>query len=183
MAPLVITAVVMFSVGFAGIRNGNSPFQVMWCFVATAVLFGLAINEWGKATRRRKRWGGDAPRNIVRSGWEKKIAEHVRHEFPSLRIETNNRSIIRSRHSFFTKMEIDIWIPSIKLGIEANGERYHDHDAYNRDLQNGTCYSNEMYKEKYCKRRGIKLIHVWDSENYRTIFRKIDAEIKSRMVK
>lgn len=119
--------------------------------------------------------------NAVRSEWEETIANHVTTEFPSLKVETNNRSIIKSRSNASEYYEIDIWIPEIKLGIEANGERYHDRATYLRDAQFGTAKSEEMHKEKYCENKGLKLIHVGDSDDLDEIFATIDKEIRERM--
>lgn len=94
-----------------------------------------------------------------RSEWEKDIASYIRDAYPSCRIVTNDRTVITASDGY-TPLEIDIYIPELKLGIEADGIHWHDRDAYDRDRRNGTEYSEEMYKERYCARKGIKLIHV-----------------------
>jgi hypothetical protein len=122
-----------------------------------------------------------ASEDAVRSEWENQIARHVTSSFPMLEVEMNNRTIIRSQGKGNSHYEIDIWIPELKLGIEANGEQYHDHEAYIRDMHDGTSTSREMYKERYCKAMGIKLIHVWSSESIGYVFDIIDYEIGKRM--
>jgi hypothetical protein len=77
-------------------------------------------------------------------------------------------------------LKIDIWIPEFKLGIEANGEEFHNHTLYTSDKINGTVNSDEMYKQYYCEMKGIKLIHVWDSDSDNYIYNLIDREIASR---
>ena len=67
------------------------------------------------------------------------------------------------------------------LAIEANGEKFHDHKAYDSDVRNHTVRTREMYKEKYCERKGIRLLHVWDSEDMESIYRRIDVEINERL--
>ncbi|NGM18036.1 hypothetical protein GMI70_08560 [Eggerthellaceae bacterium zg-893] len=116
----------------------------------------------------------------TRSDWEIRIVDHIRNQFPSLPIYTNDRTIIPSRFGD-SNLEIDIWLPTIKLAIEANGEAFHDHSGYLRDRANGTEYSEEMYKEKYCARNGIKLIHVWDSQGFYSICGEIDSQIRKRL--
>ena len=117
----------------------------------------------------------------VRSAWEARIADHITAKYPSLRMVTNDRSVIRSERSFFRHLEIDIWIPELNLAIEANGEKYHDHRAYDQDVRNHTVKTREMYKERFCERRGIKLLHVWDSESTESIYHRIDTEIEARL--
>lgn len=118
--------------------------------------------------------------DTVRSEWERSIEKYIRDEYPSLSIKTNDRTTIPSRENTGQNLEIDIWIPSLNLGIEANGYRYHDHSKYRADKRNGTEYSDEMYKENYCKKHGIELIHVWDTESKSTIHDKIDSAIEAR---
>ena len=89
--------------------------------------------------------------SVVRSDWEVQVDRHIRQAFPSLKILTNNRTIIPSRTTK-KKLEIDIFLPDIRLGIELNGEPYHDRRCYEADKRNGTQFSEEMYKERYCKR-------------------------------
>lgn len=150
--------------------------------IAFAILFvllslrGRMPSDW-RSLFDHKFSEGDA----VRSEWEEQIARHVANKFPSLEIETNNRTIIRSQGRGNSHYEIDIWIPELSLGIEANGEQYHDHKAYKQDVRDGTSNSREMYKEKYCDARGIKLVHVWSSESMDHIFDTIDYEIGKRM--
>ena len=101
---------------------------------------------------------------------------YIRRRYPQYRIITNDRTLIIASDGH-TPLEIDIYIPELKLGIEADGIRWHDREAYERDRRNGTEYSEEMYKERYCARKGIKLIHVWDSDGLSTIQRQIDNAI------
>jgi len=61
-------------------------------------------------------------------------------------------------------MQLDIHIPSLKLAIEYNGIRWHDREAYLRDVADGTESSREALKERLCKDLGICLLHVWSDE-------------------
>lgn len=117
--------------------------------------------------------------SAVRSQWEIDTVAAIRSEFPNLKIETNNRTIIRPRDNpFGNKLEIDIYIPSLKLGFELNGKPYHDQDQYYRDKFNGASLSTEMYKERFCKKRGIKLVHIWSTESKEYNLNKIFREIR-----
>jgi hypothetical protein len=119
--------------------------------------------------------------DVVRSAWEESIEEYVKRKYPALRVESNNRSIIPSRRTRRFNLEIDIFIPALCLGIEANGEPYHDREEYLRDEAHGTAHSDEMYKEEYCESVGIELIHVWSSEDLEAIQLRIDRAIQRRL--
>ena len=58
---------------------------------------------------------------------------------------------------FENKMEIDIFIPSIRLGIEYDGLAFH---------QSEKSYENEKRKYLICKKNNIKLIRVREFKNY-----------------
>jgi len=65
-------------------------------------------------------------------------------------VEKNTRSVIYPK-------EIDIYIPSLKIGIEYNGLRWHS-EKYKSD-------KNYHYnKLKLCKEKGIRLIQIFEDE-------------------
>lgn len=113
----------------------------------------------------------------TRSDWEISIEQGMREEYPGLRIITNDRSTIPKRKGL-GYLEIDIWVPDIRLAIEANGESYHDHAGYLDDLHHSTVNTNERYKELYCQRHGITFLHVWSSESKKEIKHNIDSEVR-----
>ena len=115
-------------------------------------------------------------KSSMRSQWELGVAAYVLQQPGCSDARMNDRSVIVASDGH-TPLEIDIYIPELRLGIEADGIRWHDRDAYRRDQLNGTEYSEEMYKERYCARQGIKLIHVWDEDGETEIHRQIDAAI------
>lgn len=116
----------------------------------------------------------------VRSSWEKDVEAHIRAKYPGLVISSNDRSIIPSRDTK-QNLEIDLFMPTIRLGIELNGEKYHDHSQYAQDKRNGTAYSNEAYKEKYCESQGILLINIWSSQDEEAALSTIDDCISQRL--
>ena len=113
----------------------------------------------------------------TRSEWEKAIEERMRTKYPKLQIVTNDHSIVPKREGI-GYLEIDLWIPSIRLAIEANGETYHDHDGYLQDVRRGTVHTSERYKEVYCQRRGITFLHVWSSDSDIDIDKEIDNAVR-----
>ena len=71
--------------------------------------------------------------------------------------QQRNREILRNR-------EIDIYIPSLKLGIEYNGLRWHSEEF-------GKDHRYHLDKLNKCNDQGIKLIHIFEDEwiNHREI--------------
>lgn len=113
------------------------------------------------------------------SQWEQGLYDYVRNQLGCSTARANDRSVIVASDGH-TPLEIDIFIPDLRFGIEADGIRWHDREAYLRDQRNGTEYSEEMYKERYCARRGIKLIHVWDEDGKAEIQRQIAIAIREQ---
>lgn len=64
--------------------------------------------------------------------------------------ELHNRDILNGR-------EIDIYIPSLKLGIEYDGLRWHS-EIFNKDT------NYHLLKTEECERQGIRLIHIFEDE-------------------
>ena len=53
--------------------------------------------------------------------------------------------------------QLDIYIPELKLAIEVNGDYWHSTvRLHNRNRQ--------LHKTNLCEQRGIRLIHIWESE-------------------
>ena len=116
----------------------------------------------------------------VRSSWERDVEAHIRAKYPDLIISSNDRSVIPSRDTK-QNLEIDLFMPTVRLGIELNGEKYHDHSQYAQDKRNGTAYSKEAYKEKYCESQGILLINIWSSQDKEAALSAIDSCISQRL--
>lgn len=90
---------------------------------------------------------------------EIELREFFEDKFPKLKIYPNYRKWVKQYG------EIDIYIPSLKLGIEFNGLRWHDKEKYLKDLSNNTCYSREKLKEEnFRKFLGIEIYQIWGDE-------------------
>ena len=96
------------------------------------------------------------------------------------KIESYNNTKVRSRHetyiyniakSFYDDtiqnkrkvlggLEIDIYIPSIKLGIEYNGNRFHC-------IESGKNKNYHLQKSLLCREKGIRLIHIYQFEDFK----------------
>lgn len=78
---------------------------------------------------------------------EDKISDIISHYHD---IERNNRNILNG-------MEIDIYVPKLKIGIEYNGLRWHS-DEFKTDKY---YHLNKLNK---CNEKGIKLIQIFEDE-------------------
>lgn len=83
------------------------------------------------------------------SGEEIDLRNAIAYSFPGMPIYESNRTVLDGR-------EIDIWIPSKKVGIEYDGLRFHTGE------DKGPKY--HLDKTLKCERKGIKLIHVFSDE-------------------
>lgn len=112
----------------------------------------------------------------VRSNWEIEIATWVKREYPNFHIRENDRNVIATTDG--RPYELDLYIPELHLAFELNGEHWHDHTGYNNDRKYGTHATEEMQKQEACTRKGITLIHIWDSESMEQIHGVIRQAIK-----
>jgi hypothetical protein len=89
------------------------------------------------------------PHNRFKSSIETEILEFL----GSHNIDTNhhNRSILSGG-------EIDIYIPSLNLGIECDGVYWHSEIAGGKD------YKYHLSKTQICFDKNIQLLHIWDWE-------------------
>lgn len=72
----------------------------------------------------------------------------------SCEVLRNKKDIIRDEDGH--KLEIDIYIPDLKIGIEYNGDYWHS--SYNKDK-----YYHQI-KTKLCYENGIQLIHIYGKD-------------------
>ena len=79
-----------------------------------------------------------------------KVEDEIGDIIKPLECEQNNRSILNGK-------EIDIYIPSLKLGIEYNGLRWHS-EEFGKDR------NYHINKLNECNEKGIKLIQIFEDE-------------------
>lgn len=66
-------------------------------------------------------------------------------------------NVIQSEHSIIKPHEIDIYIPSLKIGIEYNGLRWHS-EEFGKDRH------YHITKTLACEKKGIRLIQIFEDE-------------------
>ena len=78
---------------------------------------------------------------------ETKIREFLTQQ--NIAFNCNDRKIIKPK-------ELDIYIPTLKLAIECNGDYWHSVERQNDNKQ--------LEKTELCESKGIRLIHIWGNE-------------------
>lgn len=77
----------------------------------------------------------------------------------------NARNIIKGAKKY--PLELDVYIPSMKLAFEYNGSYFHKSYKYFNNL------TLEEYKSLECEKIGITLHHIWDYEDLSSRLNKI----------
>jgi hypothetical protein len=133
-------------------------------------------HEWSATTKsiRSGAWCIFCSKKI--SAEQTKIYWALCKKYPELEIILNALGELKP-----TKMELDIYIPSLKLGIEYNGERYH----YSKwAIEVKSADKKMARKEQKCAEKRIKLINIREGEyvknrdlGFRTLTTAIDEEL------
>ena len=147
-------------------------FKVEWkCPVCTTV---LVLNK-SEADKRKYCSGRcrNKVNNMIYTGVvskaEKKLYTRLRSEFPHLEILQNNRKVLNG-------LELDLYIPSLQIGIEWNGI-YH-YKKVHRDNSYERIQSSDKKKELLCIELGINLIVVKDlTSNKKQVDRLIEEVV------
>ena len=71
---------------------------------------------------------------------------------------TSEKVMNNVRGGFLGRYELDIYIPELKLGIEFNGEYWHD------EVERPRAKQTHMRKEDACRNEDIRLVVVWERE-------------------
>ena len=73
--------------------------------------------------------------------------------------EVYDKEIIHHTRKIISPLELDIYLPDIKLAIEYNGIYWHSIEA-------GTTKDYHLNKSIACRDKGIRLIHIYSSEDF-----------------
>lgn len=112
---------------------------------------------------------------------EIEIVEHIK-TFYDKKIIENTRKIIKNIYSG-QNLELDIYLPDIKLAIEYNGRYWHsDENITSSRIGFNSSKEYHEYKTNKCKEQGIKLLHI-DDIYYLKNKMKILEEIKNIILK
>lgn len=107
-----------------------------------------------------------------RSKAEMALVAALKTAYPSWTIDENNRSILDG-------LELDVYIPEIKLAIEWNGifhfEPIRGHDGLERVMR------KDDHKVERCRELGIELIVICDRTSHDAFIRETVAELVLRL--
>ena len=101
----------------------------------------------------------------IKSQKELDLFNYIKNKLPKLNIQHNIKSII-------PPLELDIYIPELKLAIEFNGNYWHSSELKDKYYH--------INKTNLCKEKGIRLIHIfeWEWDNKKDqILKRIDNAI------
>lgn len=84
-----------------------------------------------------------------------------------------NGNIKHDCKNIISPKELDIYLPDIKLAIEFNGTRYHS-------IEMGTPKSYHLDKSLLCRKQGIRLIHIYEFEDFEEQKRLLKDLIEGR---
>jgi hypothetical protein len=93
---------------------------------------------------------------------EKQVLDIIKINIPESLIQENIRDVIKP-------YELDIYVPDYKLAIEYNGIYWHSYMSEKRasctkQTQLYTCQSRHLQKTNACQSKGIKLLHIFETE-------------------
>ena len=96
---------------------------------------------------------------------------YLRKNYPTLDVQTTNRSVLNG-------YEMDIWLPSLKVGIEYNGQ-HHFKPVYGEKVFAQT-KDADAKKLQIATEKGIRLVYVFPNG---TVSRTSKTKIKNLFLK
>ena len=91
---------------------------------------------------------------------QNEIADFLKTNFENLEVKLNVKGLFKENKF----LEVDIWIPKIKFGIEYNGIYWHDKNLYLSDLKENTFNSKEHLKDLYSTLNNFTLLQIWEDD-------------------
>jgi len=85
---------------------------------------------------------------LIRSGDENNIYDFIKENYYG--------KIIQSSRKIITPLELDIYIPELKLAFEFNGLFWHNEITKEKNYH--------LNKTEKCEKQGIQLIHIWEDD-------------------
>lgn len=141
--------------------------------------FRTSYYKAGKGLSLRVRCPQCYPLQSSFSKQEKEVAEFVKSIYSGKVLENcfdvlepNEENGWKSNH------ELDIWLPSLSLAIEYNGDYFHDYERFPE------VEKNDNFKKIQCEAKSIKLITVWEHDWLKDkagVEKMLEAEIMERV--
>lgn len=125
----------------------------------TKLTIGSSQKIWWKCKVCGHSWKASVNDRVSKSSGCPNCAKHIRTSFPEQAIfyyikKLYPNSISQYKPKFLNKMEIDIFIPELKTGIEYDGAHWHNIEGL----------AHEEKKYNFCKNAGIKLIRIIEKD-------------------
>lgn len=116
-------------------------------------------NEWKTAPSNPLSGEGcpKCAKKITQSKYELKLIDMIR--------KNSDLTVIEKDRKILNGQELDIYIPEKKVAIEVDGLYWHCDDYKDKNYH--------INKTNACKEKGIRLIHVFDDDNYEIVESKI----------
>ena len=108
-------------------------------------------HSWRASVASRSNGTGCPVCNSGASESEKEVRETVK-------TLTKNRVLHNVRGGFLGGLELDVYVPDVALGIEFNGEYWHDETVFTH-----VAVSHNRKKEA-CDEAGVRLVVVWEND-------------------
>ena len=118
-----------------------------------------------------------------KSHLETTLKNFVENIHPNLIIEENKRK-------YLDGLEIDIYLPELKFGIEVQGDYFHANPLFYKkgDLISGLrvedIWKKDEHKLDVAKQKGIVLLQIWEHEiktDIESVYTKISEQINARL--
>ena len=77
-------------------------------------------------------------------------------------LDANNIKYITNRKDIIPPLELDIYIPDLKIAIEFNGNYWHSEENLDRHSISAKIYHQQ--KSFMCREKGIRLVHIFEYE-------------------
>ena len=84
----------------------------------------------------------------------------IKNKYHNVDVIKNQRGLLLENEG----LEIDIWIPQLRIGIEYNGDYWHDRNTYEDDIINNNVTTRERIKDILAANNNITLIQIWESD-------------------
>lgn len=111
------------------------------------------------------------PKSSAKSLLEVELQDYIREIYNGIVID-NCRSVIKNITKNNAKLELDVYLPELKLAFEFNGDKFHCNPKFysSTDVSEITheiasnVWKKDARKAELCKQKGILLFIVWEDD-------------------
>lgn len=118
--------------------------------------YNLQIGLGGIAQLLKRKFNIESKMFSQVSQGELEIRKILQEWLPNERVIYNDRTTIPGAFGKF--LEIDVYYPDLKIGIEYNGIYWHEDKEYSQGM------NSEEFKTTEAEKRGIKIFHIWEND-------------------